>query len=167
MGKRPDLSAATRVGKPTLVDPKETDAPKLAHEIDSIVKSETEAKSGTRKGYGGGGERKRYRGGESAGAALAGSGGQCQRRSGAGALPAQRGGIEFDGRNGFELVLGPERRKTMPRMLPAATRPRRSTISRFRFPSSQGSEERIGPSDGYHRTGFVSVLSVRRKLRSI
>jgi outer membrane protein assembly factor BamD len=49
MGKRPDLSEATRVGVPTMVDPQETDAPKLARELDSIVKSETEAKSGTGK----------------------------------------------------------------------------------------------------------------------
>jgi len=40
MGKRPDLSGATRVGTPVMVDPQETDAPKLAREIDSIVKSE-------------------------------------------------------------------------------------------------------------------------------
>ena len=45
MGKRPDLSAATRVGMPTMVDPQETDAPMLAHEIDSIVKSEMEVKN--------------------------------------------------------------------------------------------------------------------------
>ena len=49
MGKRPDLSAATRVGMPSMVDPAETDAPKLAHEIDSIVKTETETKNGTGK----------------------------------------------------------------------------------------------------------------------
>jgi outer membrane protein assembly factor BamD len=49
MGKRPDLTGATRVGTPSMVDPAETDAPKLAHEIDSIVKSETEAKNGTGK----------------------------------------------------------------------------------------------------------------------
>jgi outer membrane protein assembly factor BamD len=42
MGKRPDLSAAVRVGTPTLVDPKETDAPALSREITAIVKSETE-----------------------------------------------------------------------------------------------------------------------------
>jgi outer membrane protein assembly factor BamD len=49
MGKRPDLSGATRVGAPSLVDPKETDAPMLVHEIDSMVKSETDAKNGTGK----------------------------------------------------------------------------------------------------------------------
>jgi outer membrane protein assembly factor BamD len=49
MGKRPDLSGATRVGTPIMVDPQETDAPKLAHEIDSMVKSEVAAKSGTGK----------------------------------------------------------------------------------------------------------------------
>jgi outer membrane protein assembly factor BamD len=49
MGKRPDLSAATRIGTPSLVDPKETDAPMLAHEIDSMVKSEMDAKNGTGK----------------------------------------------------------------------------------------------------------------------
>jgi outer membrane protein assembly factor BamD len=47
MGKRPDLSAAVKVGEPTLVDPKETDAPNLVREINSVVKSETDAKSGT------------------------------------------------------------------------------------------------------------------------
>jgi len=46
MGKHPDLSAATRVGSPSLVDPKETDAPRLVREINSVVKSEMEAKSG-------------------------------------------------------------------------------------------------------------------------
>jgi outer membrane protein assembly factor BamD len=49
MGKRPDLSAATKVGEPTLVDPKETDAPNLVREINSVVKSEMDAKSGTGK----------------------------------------------------------------------------------------------------------------------
>jgi len=49
MGKRPDLSAATRSGAPTLVDPKETDAPNLVREINSIVKSEMDAKNGTGK----------------------------------------------------------------------------------------------------------------------
>jgi outer membrane protein assembly factor BamD len=49
MGKRPDLSAATRVGAPVMVNPQETDAPQLAHEIDSMVKSEAVAKSGTGK----------------------------------------------------------------------------------------------------------------------
>jgi len=47
MGKRPDLSAAAKIGEPTLVDPKETDAPSLVRQINSIVKSETEAKSGS------------------------------------------------------------------------------------------------------------------------
>jgi outer membrane protein assembly factor BamD len=49
MGKRPDISAAVRVGEPTLVDPKETDAPSLAREINSVVKSEMDAKNGTGK----------------------------------------------------------------------------------------------------------------------
>jgi outer membrane protein assembly factor BamD len=49
MGKRPDLSAAVKVGDPTLVDPKETDAPNLVREINSIVKADAEAKSGTGK----------------------------------------------------------------------------------------------------------------------
>ena len=49
MGKRPDFSAATRVGEPTLSDPPETDAPKLAREIDAMAKSGTEAKNGTGK----------------------------------------------------------------------------------------------------------------------
>jgi outer membrane protein assembly factor BamD len=47
MGKRPDLNAAIRVGQPTLVDPKETDAPSLVREINSVAKSETEAKKGS------------------------------------------------------------------------------------------------------------------------
>jgi len=49
MGKRPDLSAAVKVGQPTLVDPKETDAPRLVREINATVKSEMEAKSGSGK----------------------------------------------------------------------------------------------------------------------
>ena len=49
MSKRPDLSAAARVGSPSLVDPKETDAPALAREINSMVKTEMDAKSGTGK----------------------------------------------------------------------------------------------------------------------
>jgi outer membrane protein assembly factor BamD len=49
MGKRPDLSTAVKVGEPTLVDPKETDAPYLVREINSVVKSEMDAKSGTGK----------------------------------------------------------------------------------------------------------------------
>lgn len=43
MGKRPNLSTATRFGQPTLVDPKETDAPSLVREINSAV--EESAKS--------------------------------------------------------------------------------------------------------------------------
>jgi hypothetical protein len=39
IGKRPDLSAAVKVGQPTLVDPKETDAPNLVREINVVVKS--------------------------------------------------------------------------------------------------------------------------------
>ncbi|MDR3763384.1 MAG: outer membrane protein assembly factor BamD [Acidobacteriota bacterium] len=38
MGKRPNLSSATRVGQPTLVDPKETDAPTLVREIDKVAR---------------------------------------------------------------------------------------------------------------------------------
>jgi outer membrane protein assembly factor BamD len=49
MGKRPDLSAATRVGSPSLVDPKETDAPGLVRQLDSIVKSAMDAKPGSGK----------------------------------------------------------------------------------------------------------------------
>jgi hypothetical protein len=49
IGKRPDLSSAVRVGQPTLVDPKETDAPRLVREINAAVKSEMEAKSGSGK----------------------------------------------------------------------------------------------------------------------
>jgi len=49
MSKRPDLTAAVRTGTPTLVDPKETDAPNLVREINSVAKSELEAKSGTDK----------------------------------------------------------------------------------------------------------------------
>ena len=49
MEKRPDLSAATRTGDPSLVDPKETDAPTMVREINSLVKSEMDAKSGTGK----------------------------------------------------------------------------------------------------------------------
>lgn len=49
MGKHPDLSAATKIGEPTLVDPKETDAPVLVREINSVVQTDTEAKSGSSK----------------------------------------------------------------------------------------------------------------------
>ena len=49
MAKRPDLSAAAGSAEPTLVDPKETDAPELARQINSIVKSEMDAKTGTGK----------------------------------------------------------------------------------------------------------------------
>ena len=49
MEKRPDLSAATRTGEPTLVDPKETDAPTMVREINTMVKSELDAKAGTGK----------------------------------------------------------------------------------------------------------------------
>jgi outer membrane protein assembly factor BamD len=47
MGKRPNLNAATRVGQPSLADPKQTDAPYLVREINSAVKSDAEAKNGT------------------------------------------------------------------------------------------------------------------------
>jgi outer membrane protein assembly factor BamD len=49
MGKRPDLSSAVRVGQPTLVDPKETDAPALVREINSAVQTEVASKSGSGK----------------------------------------------------------------------------------------------------------------------
>jgi outer membrane protein assembly factor BamD len=49
MGKRPDLNAAVKFGQPTLVDPKETDAPYLVREINAAVKSEMDAKSGSGK----------------------------------------------------------------------------------------------------------------------
>jgi len=49
MEKRPDLSAAARTGEPSLVDPKETDAPSMVREINSLVKSDMDAKSGTGK----------------------------------------------------------------------------------------------------------------------
>ncbi len=46
MGKRPDLSTAAKVGQPTLIDPKETDAPELVRQINSMLKAETDAKTG-------------------------------------------------------------------------------------------------------------------------
>jgi outer membrane protein assembly factor BamD len=49
MGKRPDLTAAVKVGEPSLVDPKETDAPVLVREINSVVQTDIEAKSGNGK----------------------------------------------------------------------------------------------------------------------
>ncbi len=49
MGKHPDLSTAARTGEPTLVDPKETDAPMLVREINSVAQTDTEAKSGSGK----------------------------------------------------------------------------------------------------------------------
>jgi outer membrane protein assembly factor BamD len=49
MGKRPDLSAAIRIGQPTMSDPKETDAPELARQIDAIMKSATVAGNGSGK----------------------------------------------------------------------------------------------------------------------
>ncbi len=49
MGKRPDMTAAVRVGDPTLVDPKETDAPSLVKEINSAAKSEMDSKGGVGK----------------------------------------------------------------------------------------------------------------------
>jgi outer membrane protein assembly factor BamD len=49
IGKRPDLSAAVKVGQPSLVDPKETDAPNLVREINAAVKSDLDAKNGTGK----------------------------------------------------------------------------------------------------------------------
>jgi outer membrane protein assembly factor BamD len=49
MGKHPDLSAATRIGQPTLINPKETDASALVHQINSIVTADTEANSGSGK----------------------------------------------------------------------------------------------------------------------
>jgi outer membrane protein assembly factor BamD len=47
MGKHPDLSAAAKIGDPTLIDAKETDAPSLVRQINSIVKEDIEAKSGS------------------------------------------------------------------------------------------------------------------------
>ena len=49
VGKRPDLSAAAKVGEPTLVDPKETDAPNLVREINTMVKDEIASKNGNGK----------------------------------------------------------------------------------------------------------------------
>jgi outer membrane protein assembly factor BamD len=49
IGKRPDLSAAVRVGQPSLVDPKETDAPSLVRDINNAMKSDMEARSGAGK----------------------------------------------------------------------------------------------------------------------
>lgn len=49
MQKRPDTSTAAKFGEPTLVDPKDTDAPSLVREINSAVKSDVEAKSGSGK----------------------------------------------------------------------------------------------------------------------
>jgi outer membrane protein assembly factor BamD len=46
MGHRPDLSAAIRVGQPTMVDPKQTDAPELAREITAAIDSATLASKG-------------------------------------------------------------------------------------------------------------------------
>jgi outer membrane protein assembly factor BamD len=45
MGKRPDLSAATRVGAPSLTDPKETDVPAMVRELNAYA----DPKSGTGK----------------------------------------------------------------------------------------------------------------------
>ena len=49
MGKHPDFSAAVKVGQPTLVDPKQTDAPNLVREINAAFKAAAEAGSGTGK----------------------------------------------------------------------------------------------------------------------
>jgi len=49
MQKRPDTSTAAKFGEPTLVDPKDTDAPRLVREINSAVKSEMDAKSDSGK----------------------------------------------------------------------------------------------------------------------
>ena len=46
MGKRPDLSAAAHVGEPSMVDPKETDAPHLVREITSASSPAAEAGKG-------------------------------------------------------------------------------------------------------------------------
>lgn len=43
--KRPDLARAAKVGEPTLVDPKETDAAQLIREANDIVKESIEAKN--------------------------------------------------------------------------------------------------------------------------
>ena len=49
MGKRPNLSSAIRVGQPTLVDPKETDAPALVREINAAVAEANKGAAGTVK----------------------------------------------------------------------------------------------------------------------
>ncbi len=49
MGKRPNLSSAIRVGQPTLVDPKETDAPALVREINAAVTEANKGGTGTVK----------------------------------------------------------------------------------------------------------------------
>ncbi len=46
MGKRPDLATTMKVGQPTLVDPKETDAPRLVRELNATVASEFASKGG-------------------------------------------------------------------------------------------------------------------------
>lgn len=47
MGKRPDLSSTVRYGQPTLVDPKETDAPSLVREINSAAADASKGVNGT------------------------------------------------------------------------------------------------------------------------
>ena len=47
MGKRPDLSAAVHVGEPSMIDPKETDAPHLVREITSPSTPAAEAGQGS------------------------------------------------------------------------------------------------------------------------
>ncbi len=50
MGKRPDLSTTIKAGQPTLVDPKETDAPRLVREINATVAGEAVSKNATGTG---------------------------------------------------------------------------------------------------------------------
>jgi outer membrane protein assembly factor BamD len=49
MSRRPDLNAAIRMGEPTLVDPKATDAPSLVREINSMQTADKNASAGTGK----------------------------------------------------------------------------------------------------------------------
>jgi outer membrane protein assembly factor BamD len=46
MGKRPDLATTIKTGQPTLVDPKETDAPRLIRELNATAASEIGSKGG-------------------------------------------------------------------------------------------------------------------------
>ena len=46
MGKRPDLTTTIKAGQPTLVDPKETDAPRLVRELNATVANAVAASKG-------------------------------------------------------------------------------------------------------------------------